>query len=284
MCNEELAEKTRNGDKAAAAALWHNCKPFVFSMAWSFCGAADREDLAQEGAAAILEAARKYDRETGTPFINYAAYWIHAAMYRYAVSSGNIVRIPGLVQRDRRKYKRFLDDFQKEHGRKPARREICQGMGIDREHLEEIERAEAVENRLSLDAPVSLSDDQGLVLADTIPGESDTEGEVIDTAFTEELRREVREQIGKLPGEELKILKLRIWDNLTFTEIGSRTGKTAAQARSMVYKALRDLRKGEAWEILQPYYDDEFSEAYRGSLESFNRTWTSATERVALHL
>ena len=54
----------------------------------------DPEDLTQEGRIGLIEAAKRYDPNTGVQFESYASWWIRREVKNAIQAYGNVVRIP----------------------------------------------------------------------------------------------------------------------------------------------------------------------------------------------
>ena len=75
--NEALALEIQGGDSDAAALLLSQNEGYLTMLARRCCGPYSQhslaEDLKQEGALALLDAARRYDPSVGTRLLTYAA-------------------------------------------------------------------------------------------------------------------------------------------------------------------------------------------------------------------
>lgn len=82
--NEKLARQLQAGDEHAAALLLSQNEGYLTATAKELCrrsGAfALTEDLIQEGAAALIDAAKRYDADSGAKLLTYAASAIRSAM------------------------------------------------------------------------------------------------------------------------------------------------------------------------------------------------------------
>ncbi|SHM82516.1 Sigma-70, region 4 [Anaerosporobacter mobilis DSM 15930] len=72
--------------------------------------------------------------------------------------------------------------------------------------------------------------------------------------------------------------------DLTLETTGKEIGVSRERVRQMESKALRKLRTSRVKRTIAERYEIAIVEAYRGSVGSFNHTWTSATERASLKL
>ena len=82
--NEELALRIRDGDPHAAPLLLSQNEGYLTMLATSYCEQFSQDflvdDLKQEGALALLDAARRFDLSKGTKLLTYATSAIETAM------------------------------------------------------------------------------------------------------------------------------------------------------------------------------------------------------------
>jgi RNA polymerase primary sigma factor len=90
-----LAKKIQDGDQAALHLLVkHNLK-IVVTIANRHIGqGVPIDDLIQEGNIGLLEAAQRFDPNSGARFITYASLWIRKRLNETVVAHGRIVRLP----------------------------------------------------------------------------------------------------------------------------------------------------------------------------------------------
>lgn len=96
--NEELACRLQAGDDLAAEFLLSQNEGFLTATATALCRGHSRsailEDLKQEGAIALLEAARSFEPQRGVRFLTYTAPAVEAAMRDYAARNTLSVSLP----------------------------------------------------------------------------------------------------------------------------------------------------------------------------------------------
>ena len=83
-CNEALALRIQAGDKNAAERLLSQNEGYLIELARAYTPWCELEDLKQEAALALLDAARRFDPAYGTKLLTYATPAIEAAMSDYA--------------------------------------------------------------------------------------------------------------------------------------------------------------------------------------------------------
>ena len=96
--NEELVRRLQDGDGSAPELLLRQSSAYLTALAIRYgrnlCGSSMTEDLKQEGAIALLEAAKRFDSAFGNRFLTYATPAIRAAMLDYASQNALPLSIP----------------------------------------------------------------------------------------------------------------------------------------------------------------------------------------------
>ena len=93
-CNEELALRIQAGDKNAAERLVSQNEGYLTDLARVYTPWCETEDLKQEAALALLDAARRFDPAYGTRLLTYATPAIEAALSDYAAQYSSSLSIP----------------------------------------------------------------------------------------------------------------------------------------------------------------------------------------------
>ena len=93
-CNEELALRIQAGDKNAAERLVSQNEGYLTELARAYTPWCEPEDLKQEPALALLDAARRFDPAYGTKLLTYATPAIEAALSDYAAQHSSSLSIP----------------------------------------------------------------------------------------------------------------------------------------------------------------------------------------------
>ena len=92
--NEELALRIQAGDKNAAELLISQNEGYLTKLAREYTPWCELEDLKQEGALALLDAAGRFDPAYGTKLLTYATPAIEAALSDYAAQYSSSLSIP----------------------------------------------------------------------------------------------------------------------------------------------------------------------------------------------
>ena len=93
-CNEELALRIQAGDKNAAGRLVAQNEGYLTDLARAYTPWCEMEDLKQEAALALLDAAGHFDPAYGTKLLTYATPAIEAALSDYAARYSSSLPIP----------------------------------------------------------------------------------------------------------------------------------------------------------------------------------------------
>ena len=96
--NEELAQRIQEGDSEAASILLSQNVGYLTMLAVSYCEQFSQDflvdDLKQEGALALLDAAQRFDSSMGTRLLTYATPAIETAMKDCAAQSSFSLSFP----------------------------------------------------------------------------------------------------------------------------------------------------------------------------------------------
>ena len=93
-CNEELALRMQAGDKNAAGRLVSQNEGYLTKLARVYIPWCETEDLKQEAALALLDAAGRFDPGYGTRLLTYATPVMEAALSDYAAQHASPLSVP----------------------------------------------------------------------------------------------------------------------------------------------------------------------------------------------
>ena len=93
-CNEELALRIQAGDKNAAERFIAQNEGYLTKLARAYIPWCELEDLKQEAALALLDAARRFDPVHGTKLLTYATPVMEAALSDYAARYAFPLSVP----------------------------------------------------------------------------------------------------------------------------------------------------------------------------------------------
>lgn len=232
----------------------------------------------------MYRAVGNYDLSAGTSFLSYAGFWIKQAIQRYHQENKHI-HIPVYAQENISKYKKFRNAYRMYFGKEPTREQICCYLGISYEAMEKIESAAEAGKAGSMDKEIAGTD--GITYGDMIADPKDNYEDVLDNLEKEQLKGILWELVDDLPGKAPEVIRMRYQQELTLKETGEAIGINMEAVRQWQQKGLRELRKPSRSNLLREFYKD--GEIYSrgvvgGGVGTFNRNWTSSTERTALDM
>ncbi len=261
---ELVVQIKKSGDSAAWSELFEKVDRYICSIARRYSQKAEIDDLRQEGYLALYLSIDRYEPARGVKFLSYATPWIKERMQRYIQGS---FHIPEQL----RKYRKLCTQYEMETGESLSDKDAAAFMGVTIERIGELQRCDTV---ASLDA---LIDEDGTTLGELVPDGRDQYADVI-----EDLNREALwDCVDRLPDPAPMILRRHYRNGETLADISRRTGLKYSRVKDVRDRALRQLRRMKDVQEI----DEIYSAALKGNgAGEFNRTWTSSTERTALHL
>jgi len=109
-----------------------------------------RDDLVQVGLLGLLRAAELLQPQTTTPFEAFARPHIRGAILHYLRDAAPAVRLPRRQMEWQDRIRQFRSGWLGEHGQEPTPEELRQGLGLTRQHWQELLRGQALARPLPL--------------------------------------------------------------------------------------------------------------------------------------
>jgi RNA polymerase primary sigma factor len=244
LADEEvaLAEKIRQGDKAATERLIKANLRFVISIAKKYqyqglplC------DLISEGNIGLIEAVKRFDETKGFKFITYAVWWIRQRIVFAVTEHGRIIRLPVNKVQEITQLNRAAAAIEQETLREPCPAQLA-------EYLETSEKKvnELLQDALwsySIDRPLSDDDDDAYALSDQLSNDEFAPDQALQA---ESFQQDIGRLLGTLSGRERTVIELsfgiRAGRGLTAAEIGPFVGLTQQRVKQIREDALKKLR------------------------------------------
>ena len=247
----ELARKIKQGDVKALEKLTKANLRFVVSVAKQYQNQGlSLPDLINEGNLGLIKAAKKYDETRGFKFISYAVWRIRQSIMQAISEQSRLVRVPinqmGIIH----KLRKVVQQFEQTHQRLPSVDEMAEQIDLPKERIVEI--MSMITKKISMDAPISTSDDGSLL--DVLPNKNspDADAELLEAG----LKKEIERALVALPEREQIILRGYFGINqreMSLEEIGAQTGLTRERVRQLKEKAIRRLRCNAIGNSLKGY-------------------------------
>jgi len=199
-----LTRAVQLGDANARERLIESNMRLVINIAKTYRNRAiPLEDLIQEGAIGLMQAAERFDPDKGFRFSTYATHWIKQAIGRAIDNKSKAIRLPAHVSQTLRRIERERGRLSRELGHEPSPEQIAVALGISAKKL--LTLLQSSQELLSLD--MTVGDSSGMTLGGLIrdTANSDPESLVLSQEMVTELQRILLE----LNDREQRVMRLR---------------------------------------------------------------------------
>jgi RNA polymerase primary sigma factor len=243
----QLVVATEGGDEAACRQLVDSFLPAIGGVARRFVagGRVQRSELMQEGVAALLFAAKRYDPRMETPFWGYASFWVRKAMQELVAELTRPAALSDHAVRGLARVKAAQREHVQAHGAEPTRAELAAATGFTCAQLDSllaIDRTpRSFEEPLGADEGITAT--VGEMVAD--PGAEAEYAQVLDNMEIES----VRDLADRLDERERTVLRRHYGlgqPAQTLSTIGAGLGVSAERVRQIENEALGKLREAAA--------------------------------------
>ena len=247
----ELAQRIRNGDRAALEKLTRANLRFVVSVAKQYQSQGlSLPDLINEGNLGLIKAAQKFDETRGFKFISYAVWWIRQSILQALAEQSRIVRLPLNQIGLQNKISKASAKLEQANERRPSVEELAEELDVP---VEKVTETLKISNRtLSVDAP--LSDDEGSSMIDVMTNEDAPNTD--HTLMHESLSLEIDRALSVLNERERDIIKKFFGlgrPEMTLEEIGQELGLTRERVRQIKENAIKQLQRNAKTSLLKSY-------------------------------
>lgn len=254
--------------------LWENYRGLVYSECKRFYGSPDYDDLVQEGFLALCAAAESYDPDKGV-FSTWAVYYIRQYVRRYFFRD-SMAKIPFWALPCVSKYRNAQP--------LPSIEQLRQEFGYSEETARTALAAISIAGGVT-SMQAEIAGKEGVTVGDIIadPGAADPEASAVEAVAGQELKEAMSRAVRTLSPEEQDVITRHYYDGSQLTEIAKETGRKLRHVYDVEARALGKLRRRHELAAFRDSAIRSNGMKHTGA-GSFNRTWTSATEREALRL
>lgn len=199
------------------------------------------DDLMQVACVGLIKAIDRFDPSNGVPFTGYAMPTMLGELRRYFRDHGWAVRPPRGLLEHALLVNRETDRLIERLGRSPSVAELAGATALTAEEVLEAREAAIAQAATSLSAPIGRADGEDVDLGDRL-GAEDSGYERADDRMT------IEGLMARLSRRDREIVRLRMIEDLTQSEIGRRVGLSQMHVSRILRDALRVLHGAAAGE------------------------------------
>ncbi|HEX3691037.1 MAG TPA: sigma-70 family RNA polymerase sigma factor [Solirubrobacteraceae bacterium] len=256
--NAELTTRCRDGaDPEAREELFTRFMPLARKLAARYSNPHEPiEDLVQVASIGLLGAIDRFDPDRGVRFPAFAIPTILGELKRYFRNTGWSAHVPRGAQELALRVNRATREIEARSGAQPSVAQLGEYLELPLEDVLVGVDAGTAHYSVSLDAPVSLGDDEEQ--PDTL---GDSLGDVDDSYGLVEASMSLSAALDHLPHLERRALTLRLEGDMKQTEIARELGCSQMQVSRLLRRAASRLRALTDPDLAVPAEDDAPSAA-----------------------
>ncbi len=256
MTNEELVALIQLdiNVKENMGSLYCQNKGYIYTIAKTYTGVCDIEELMQEAYLGLHEAVIKYDLNSKYKFISFLGVFVKRKLSNYARSNSYTQMIPRYLVSLMVKYNKYKNEYiTRNAGREPSKSEYMQVLGLTESRLNKLINTIEISNGMSLDK--ELPGTEGLVFADLVADEFNLEVDTVEQLTQIQVKKELWKSVKKLNTKYEDILIKRYILDLSVGEIAKIYNVPECRIKKVEAKALKWLSKDNKIRELGNYRD-----------------------------
>lgn len=236
-----LTRAIQRGDERAKQRLIESNMRLVINIAKAYRNRAiPLEDLIQEGAIGLMQAADRFDPEKGFRFSTYATHWIRQSIGRAIDNKSKAIRLPAHVSQSLRKVEKERVRLSRELGQDPTPEQLADAIGMSTKKLQIL--LQSSQEMLSLD--MSVGDSGGMTLGGLIRDTSNDDPESI--VLSQEMLEELSRIMCELNDREQRVIRLRLRfdsnDTTQHEDLAKDLKLSRERVRQIELQAIKKLR------------------------------------------
>ena len=228
-----LIKRAQQGDEEAKQILIEENSPLVKSVIKRFKGKGiEYDDLYQLGCVGFLKAIKNFNTDFNVKFSTYVVPMVIGEIKRFMRDDGEI-KVSRAIKSLNLKISKFIENFLKEHMRKPTTKEIAKEFNIDESEV--IFTMDSEKMPISMFATYDDDSNKGQYLIDRFMQTGDNE-EVLDSIS-------LKEALSSLDERDKKIVLLRFFRDKTQSEIANVLNISQVQVSRLECKIIEKMRE-----------------------------------------
>ena len=250
----ELAEKAKNGDKAARDKIIKANLRFVVKVAKKYQNhGLDLTDLISEGNIGLMTAIEKFEPERGYHFISYAVWWINQAILKAVSEKSRAIRLPLNRANELVRIEYASNLINGTLSESEEVEQISQMLNMPQTRVREL--LSISNGMISLDAKNSSKESDNSLIGDYFE-DNTYEGPEASTV-NKALKADMNKLLKTLKPNEAKVIRLRYGLNglkpMSLQEIGEECNLTKERVRQIEKKAIFRLQNPSRIKRLEGY-------------------------------
>lgn len=234
---DALLTRASQGDSAARDQLIQGNLRLVLSVVQRFAHRGDNpDDLFQVGCIGLIKAIDHFDKSRiGTiRFSTYGCPLIVGEIRRFLRDNSSTIRVSRSMRDTAYRVLQAKERYMAEHQKEPTIDEIASALGIRREEI--VCALDAIMEPVSLYEPVYSDSGDEVCVMDQVQDKRNTDDMWLN-------RIALKEALSHLTEREIKILKMRYFQDRTQVEVSGEIGISQAQVSRLEKNAIAQLRK-----------------------------------------
>lgn len=228
-----LIKRAQQGDEEAKQILIEENSPLVKSVIKRFKGKGiEYDDLYQLGCVGFLKAIKNFNTDFNVKFSTYVVPMVIGEIKRFMRDDGEI-KVSRAIKSLNLKISKFIENFLKEHMRKPTTKEIAKEFNIDESEV--IFTMDSAKMPISMFTTYDDDSNKGQYLIDRFMQAGDNE-EVLDSIS-------LKEALSSLDERDKKIVLLRFFRDKTQSEIANVLNISQVQVSRLECKIIEKMRE-----------------------------------------
>lgn len=200
------------------------------------------EDLIQDGAIGLMQAAERFDPDRGFRFSTYATHWIRQAIGRAIDNKSKAIRLPAHVSQSLRKVQKERERIQRETGEDPTHEQLAAALGLSPKKLHTL--LQSNQDTVSLDQ--SVNGESGGVTLGGLLRDSGATGDPESLVLDAEVVYELQRILSELNEREQSVMRLRFKfdgsDPHLQDEVAKEMKLSRERVRQIEIQAIKKLR------------------------------------------
>ena len=227
-----LIKLAQEGDEESKQKLIQENSPLVKSVIKRFKGKGiEYDDLYQLGCVGFLKAIKNFNTNFNVKFSTYVVPMVIGEIKRFMRDDGEI-KVSRAIKSLNLKISKFIDNFMKEHIRKPTTKEIAEEFKIDESEV--IFTMDSAKMPISMYATFDEDSNKGQYLIDKFIQDGD------DNLLIDNIS--LKEALASLDERDKKIVLLRFFRDKTQSEIASVLNISQVQVSRLECKIIEKMR------------------------------------------